>query len=86
MDAATKGAMQVAGLSLDELVELENVQHIDFLKMNIEGAETMAIRRMDRTLRITRALCIACQDFRADAGEGEFFRTRQLILDCVKRV
>jgi len=85
VDAATKGAMQVAGLSLDALVERENVQHIDFLKMNIEGAETMAIRGMDRTLRITRALCIACHDFRADAGEGEFFRTMQLIQDCVKR-
>ena len=83
--AATKGAMQVAGLSLDALVERENVQHIDFLKMNIEGAETMAIRGMDRTLRITRALCIACHDFRADAGEGEFFRTMQLIQDCVER-
>jgi hypothetical protein len=85
VDAATEGAMQVAGLSLDELVERENLQHIDFLKMNIEGAERMAIRGMDRTLRITRALCIACHDFRADAGEGEFFRTMQLIQDCVER-
>jgi FkbM family methyltransferase len=85
VDAGTKGALQVAGISLDGLLERENVQRIDFLKMNIEGAEALAVRGMDRTLRITRALCISCHDFRADAGEGEFFRTRQLIQDCVGR-
>ena len=85
VDAGTKGALQVAGISLDELLERENVQRIDFLKMNIEGAEALAIRGMDRTLHITRALCICCHDFRADAGGGEFFRTRQLIRDCVAR-
>src|SRR5580693_7150013 len=79
VDAGTKGALQVAGISLDELLERENVQRIDFLKMNVEGAEALAIRGMDRTLRITRALSISCHDFRAGAGEGEFFRTRQLI-------
>ena len=84
VDAGTKGSLQVAGISLDELVERENVQRIDFLKINIEGAEAMAMRGMDRTLRITRALCISCHDFRADAGEGEFFRTRRLIQDCVE--
>ncbi len=81
----TKGSLQVAGLSVDELVEREKVRRIDFLKMNIEGAEAMAIRGMERTLRITRALCIACHDFRADDGEGEFFRTRQLIQGGVER-
>jgi FkbM family methyltransferase len=83
VDAGTKGALQVAGISLDELLERENVQRIDFLKMNIESAEALAIRGMDRTLRITRALCISCHDFRA--GYGEFFRTRQVIQDCVAR-
>jgi len=81
----TKGSLQVAGLSLDDLVEREKVQRIDFLKMNIEGAEAMAIRGMERTLRITHAVCISCHDFRADDGEGEFFRTRQLVQGCVER-
>ena len=85
VDAATKGSLQAAGLTLDELLERENVRRIDFLKMNIEGTEATAIRGMDRTLRITRALCISCHYFRADAGEGEFFRTKQLIQDCVQR-
>jgi FkbM family methyltransferase len=78
-----KGSLPVPGLSLDELVERESVSRVDFLKMNIEGAEALAIRGMDRTLRITRALCIACHDFRADIGEGEFFRTKQLVQNAV---
>jgi len=39
---------------------------------------------MQRTLALTRALCISCHDFRADKGEGEFFRTKQQVLDAVK--
>ncbi len=80
----TKGSLQAAGISLDELLEREGVRQIDFLKMNIEGAEAMAVRGMDQTLRITRALCISCHDFRAADGEGEFFRTKQLIQESVK--
>jgi FkbM family methyltransferase len=78
-------SLQVPGLSLDELVDREGVKHIDFLKMNIEGAEALAILGMEQTLRITQALCIACHDFRADNGEEEFFRSKRLIQDAVER-
>jgi FkbM family methyltransferase len=81
----SKDSLQVPGLSLDELVEHKSVGRIDFLKMNIEGAEALAIRGMEHTLRITRALCISCHDFRADKGEGEFFRTKRLVQDAVTR-
>jgi FkbM family methyltransferase len=77
--------LRIPGLSLDELVAREGVSRIDFLKMNIEGAEAFAIRGMEQTLRITRALCIACHDFRAEDGEGEFFRTKQLVQSAVER-
>jgi FkbM family methyltransferase len=80
-----KDSLRVPGLSLDELVQREGVKRVDFLKMNIEGAEALAIRGMEGTLRITRALCISCHDFRADNGEGEFFRTKQLVQGAVKR-
>jgi FkbM family methyltransferase len=81
----TKDSLQVPGLSLDELVERESVKRIDFLKMNIEGAEALAIRGMEHTLRISKALCISCHDFRADNGEGEFFRTKRLVQGAVER-
>ena len=66
-------------------MQRESVKRVGFLKMNIEGAEALAIREMEETLRITRALCISCHDFRADNGESEFFRTKQLVQEAVKR-
>ena len=85
VDGQTKDSIAIPGLRLDEVVEREKVKRIDFLKMNIEGAEAMAIRGMEQTLRITRALCIASHDFRADAGEGEFFRTKKLTQSYIEK-
>lgn len=76
---------RVSGVTVDELVKLENLKRIDFLKMNIEGAEIAAITGMEQSLRITGALCISCHDFRANRGDGEFFRTRAAVRDAIKR-
>jgi FkbM family methyltransferase len=73
------GPFTVPGTTLDEIVETERIERIDFLKMNIEGAERSALEGMSKTLGITRALCIACHDFRADGGDGEYFRTRTFV-------
>ncbi|HLY19309.1 MAG TPA: FkbM family methyltransferase [Bryobacteraceae bacterium] len=78
------GAARVPGLTLDELAERLNVSHIDFLKMNIEGAEGLAVRGMEKTLRVTGGLCISCHDFRANAGQGEFLRTKEFVAEAVR--
>jgi len=82
--AGAQGRVWVPGISLDELIERENLQCIDFLKMNIEGAETLAVRGMQRTFRSTKSLCISCHDFRADQGHGESFRTKAAIEEAVQ--
>lgn len=73
---------QVPGCSLDELCELQGIASIDFLKMNIEGAERLAIRGMQRMLSKTTHLCIACHDF--IAKENEFYRTKALVRDFLR--
>jgi len=73
------GSVLVPGQSLDYLVEKEGLSRIDFIKMNIEGAETLALEGMKQALMLTRHVCIACHDFRADCGEGEGFRTRKQV-------
>jgi FkbM family methyltransferase len=78
-------SVSVAGITLDELIAQEKIPRIDFLKMNIEGAETAALRGMPESLRITRALCISCHDFRADGGEGEYFRTKTVVQNAVRK-
>jgi FkbM family methyltransferase len=71
----------VEGLRLDSLLAGRGVERVDFMKMNIEGAERVALPGCRDTLRRTRFVCIAAHDFRAARGEGEQFRT----LDFVSR-
>jgi FkbM family methyltransferase len=75
----------VPGTTLDEIAERAHLKRIDFLKINIEGAEIKAIQGMGSTLQVTRSLCISCHDFRSNSGEGEFFRTKTAIQDAIER-
>ena len=79
-----EGSVTVPGMPLDELIEREKIRRVDFLKMNIEGAEAKALEGMQRSLGITQALCISCHDFRANQGDGEQFRTKALVKAAVK--
>lgn len=69
----------VEGLPLDSLMAGKGLDRVDFLKMNIEGAERMALPGCRRTLQQTRYTCIAAHDFRAARGEGEHFRTLEFV-------
>lgn len=70
----------VHGVRFDDLAEQHGIERIDFLKMNIEGAERHALPGCSEALRRARFVCIAAHDFRAGRGEGDSFRT----LDFVK--
>jgi FkbM family methyltransferase len=71
----------VRGVRFDDLAAEHDIERIDFLKMNIEGAERQALPGCERALRRARCVCIAAHDFRAARGEGNEFRT----LDFVKQ-
>lgn len=64
----------VPGDTLDTI--LKDVPHISLLKMNIEGAERLAIAGMDETLRKTDYLAIACHDFVARTTGNPWFETK----------
>ena len=80
---AVEGAssnIRVASRTLDQICsELLDISHIDFLKMNIEGAERYALVGMESIIASTKAICIACHDFLADRGLGEHYRTKQFV-------
>jgi hypothetical protein len=69
----------VEGLTFDSLSERNHIGRIDFLKMNIEGAERNALPGCRHALARIRNVCIAAHDFRAARGEGEAFRTLALV-------
>ena len=78
------GTLPVPAMTLDDLLGRLDVPWVDFLKMNIEGAELQALRGFGNGLRRTRHVAIACHDFRADEGESEVFRTRDAVTSLLR--
>lgn len=72
----------VCAHTVDEL--LSGISKIDFLKMNIEGAERLAMVGMPASLKRSRAVCIACHDFLArDGAVGRWYRTRAEVIETL---
>jgi FkbM family methyltransferase len=74
----------VRGVRFDDLATELGIGEIDFLKMNIEGAERFALPGSIEALRRTRIVCVCAHDFRADRGEGEQFRTLEFVLQTLR--
>lgn len=76
---ASASSHPVAGVTFDSLCAAQGIGRIDFLKMNIEGAERFALPGCREALSRTAHVCISAHDFRANRGEGESFRTLQFV-------
>ena len=74
----------VEGVTFDSLCERYGIDRIDFLKMNIEGAERVALPGCREALRRARYASIAAHDFRAARGEGESFRTLAFVREFLQ--
>ena len=57
------GTIEVPATTVDALVDEHGVERIDFLKMNIERAERLAIAGMERSAPRIDRLAISCHDF-----------------------
>lgn len=70
------GHIEVPALTLPDLLKAFHIEKVDFLKVNIEGAELPLLVSMTPVdaERIAHAV-ISCHDFKADRGHGEYFRT-----------
>jgi len=70
--------------TVDELLIELGVRRVDFLKMNIEGAERLAIGAMQNALAATRRVAIACHDFVAELKGDSWFRTKALVTGVLR--
>lgn len=77
--SAVSDEIAVDAISLDELCDQLGIGDVAFLKMNVEGAEQLAIRGMRRMIERTQVVAISCHDFRFEKTGNEFFRTRRLV-------
>ena len=70
---------RVEARTLDEILATHGVSQVDFLKMNIEGAERLAIAGMTKSIKTVRQAVIACHDFLADQERRPEMRTKDEI-------
>ena len=68
--------VEVLTRSLDSLADELEIGKIALLKMNIEGAERLAVRGMSHLSDRLENVVISCHDFLADRGNGEELRTK----------
>ncbi len=74
----------VEGRPFDDYAAERGIGRIDFIKMNIEGAERWALPGMRACMKRARFACVAAHDFRARRGDGEEFRTRAFVEDFMR--
>jgi FkbM family methyltransferase len=82
--AEEEDGIRVRADTLDNILDEQGVEVVDFLKMNIEGAETLALEGAARTLSRTRSICVSCHDFVADQGGPDQMRTRTTVVEQLR--
>ena len=68
---------------LDDLLERLGVGRIDFLKVNIGGAELDVLAAAHRVLPRVRGIAVSCHDFRAHDGDDTWPRTADAVGDLL---
>jgi FkbM family methyltransferase len=64
-----KHGIEIATKTLDQFVKENGVTHIDFLKVNIEGAELQMIEGMTNSIHLIKNIAVSCHDFLFDAPD-----------------
>jgi FkbM family methyltransferase len=77
--------IRVACTTLDYIFRSLELSRVDFLKMNIEGAERLALSGMGEMARKTKNVCIACHDFLANEGGPDELRTKADVIAFLKQ-
>lgn len=79
-----KGYIEIPTINWNNYLKKYNIKKIDLLKMNIEGAERDILKQITDFSVINRMI-ISCHDFRADNGDGEFFRTKEFVIKTLEK-
>lgn len=77
--------LKIQGITMDCFVEKNEIKKIDYIKINIEGAEKEALLGMKRTLDITSNIVIACHDKLAKYYDNDpFFVTAGFVRNSLQ--
>lgn len=70
------GGVQVKAVTMDTFIKENNIETIDYLKVNIEGAEKLLIRQFTSVRKI-RHIAVSCHDFLGKRHQDPAFFTKQ---------
>lgn len=74
-----KAYIEVPTITWEQFIQRYNLNKIDLFKMNIEGAEKEVIECIN-DFSIIKRFIISCHDFRANNNEGEWYRTKDVVI------
>ncbi|MDN3646949.1 FkbM family methyltransferase [Pontixanthobacter aestiaquae] len=77
---SSASGVEVPAHRLDTILKREKITDLAMLKMNIEGAERLAIKGMRKDDYSIRHYAISCHDFVADRDGTDELRTREEVL------
>lgn len=78
-----EGYIEVPTMKWADFLRRYKIDRIDLFKMNIEGAEKEILQGIEDFSFIKRFI-ISCHDFRANNGDGEYFRTKEVVVSALK--
>ena len=78
-----EGYIDIPCITWDNYLKEQNITSIDLLKMNIEGAEKDILSSIT-DFSIIKRFNISCHDFRAENGDGEYYRSKEHVLKILK--
>ncbi|MDH5612956.1 MAG: FkbM family methyltransferase [Gammaproteobacteria bacterium] len=79
----SQGYVEVPTMRWPDFLKRYKITKIDLFKMNIESAEKELVQGIDDFSFIKRFI-ISCHDFRANKGDGEWFRTKDAVIATLK--
>ncbi len=79
-----EGYIDVPTMEWADFLRRYKIDRIDLFKMNIEGAEKEILQGIDNFSFIKRFI-ISCHDFRANNGDGEYFRTKEFVVSTLEK-
>jgi FkbM family methyltransferase len=77
--------IRVACTTLDHIFRSLGLSRVDLLKMNIEGAERLALPGMGEMVKKAKHVCISCHDFLAIEGGPNELRTKADVIAFLKQ-
>lgn len=75
---------QAEAVTLDDAYRTWPRDQVDFMKVNIEGAERFLVSHGETALANTRHIAVSCHDFVADRDGTESMRTRSLVKEGLR--